>query len=268
MDSAPLINRLAAHRTLASVPRDQITWLAENGYEQRVEPGERLATSGGRLPGLMVVLDGHLSIRIDSGSGPRVVMEWRGGDVTGMLPYSRIKNPPGSLAAERTTDLLVVDPEKLPRMIRECPDLTAVLVHVMLDRARVFTSSELRDEKMASLGRLSAGLAHELNNPASAVVRSAKTLAGQLSALDEATKQFCGLNLSDSECAAVENLRAKRPEASELLAPLERADRQDALDDWLAARRIDGVDVEPLAEAGFVPADFDALAALVSPGKI
>ena len=71
-----------------------------------------------------------------------------------------------------------------------------MLVHVMVDRARVFKSSELLDEKMISLGRLAAGLAHELNNPASAVARSAKTLVAELGALDEATRRFVALNLS------------------------------------------------------------------------
>ena len=61
-------------------------------------------------------------------------------------------------------------------MIRECHELTSILVHRMLDRARDFTSSELHDEKMVSLGKLSAGLAHELNNPASAIERSAALL--------------------------------------------------------------------------------------------
>ena len=53
----------------------------------------------------------------------------------------------------------------------------------MIDRARHFTSPDLHDEKMRSLGRLAAGLAHELNNPASAVVRGAKAL---IVSLDEA----------------------------------------------------------------------------------
>ena len=91
------------------------------------------------------------------------------------------------VAEERDATSSRSSPAELPRMIQECHELTAVLVHVMLDRARVFKSSELLDEKMASLGRLAAGLAHELNNPASAVARSAKTLVSELKALDDAT---------------------------------------------------------------------------------
>src|SRR5580765_5279118 len=103
----------------------------------------------------------------------------------------------------------------------------------MLDRARVFKTNELLDEKMASLGRLAAGLAHELNNPASAVARTAKTLVDQLSMLDDATKHFCALNLSDEQCARIASVREERTATLPALSPLEIADREDALADWL-----------------------------------
>ena len=93
--AAPLLERLAAHRTLGAVPREQLEWLAATGVQRTLEPGEILTPSTGPVKGLFVVLDGHLLIRVDRGAGPRIVMEWHGGDVTGMLPYSRIKAPPG-----------------------------------------------------------------------------------------------------------------------------------------------------------------------------
>ena len=197
--TASLLDRLAAHRTLASVPRDQLAWLASAGVECTLEPGDILTSSGGPVRGLYVVFEGHLSIRVDRGAGPRIVMEWHGGDVTGVLPYSRIKSPPGNVVAEERTHLLELDTAELPRMIHECHELTAVLVHVMLDRARVFKSNELLDEKVLSLGRLAAGLAHELNNPASAVARSAKTLIRRARRRSRRRrKRFCALNLSDA----------------------------------------------------------------------
>ena len=268
MAPSALIDRLAAHRTLASVPRAELEWLADHGVERTAEPGEFLAQRGGSVPGLFVVFQGHLLIQMDSGAGMRTVMEWRGGDVTGMLPYSRVKNSPGNVVAEERSELFFVKPENVPLMIRECPELTAVLVHVMLDRTRIFNSNDLIDEKTMSLGRLAAGLAHELNNPASAVVRSAKTLAEHLSAAEEAMRRFCGLNLSDAECSAIEALRVKRSAPAEALSPIERADRQDELADWLSSRRIAGVDVEPLAEAGFDPQDLEALHAVAGSGRL
>ena len=102
--TASLLDRLAAHRTLASVPRDQLAWLAAAGVERTLEPGDILTSSAGPVRGFYIVFEGHLSIRVDRGAGPRIVMEWHGGDVTGMLPYSRIKAPPGQRRRRRAHD--------------------------------------------------------------------------------------------------------------------------------------------------------------------
>ena len=141
MAAPSLLERLAAHRTLSGVPRDQLAWLAETGRVETLEPGALLTPSTGPVRGLFIVLEGHLLIRVDRGSGPRIVMEWHGGDVTGVLPYSRIKAPPGNVVAEERTTVLTIPAAELSRMIHECDELTAVLVHVMVDRARVFKSS-------------------------------------------------------------------------------------------------------------------------------
>jgi signal transduction histidine kinase len=182
-----------------------------------------------------------------------------------MLPYSRIKGPPGDVVAEERTTIVAVATEDLPRMIRECHELTAVLVHVMVDRARVFKTSELIDEKMSSLGRLAAGLAHELNNPASAVERSAKMLVAQLDVHDAATRRFCGLNLTDDQCLTI-NAFSRPP--GEALGPLELSDRQDAIDSWLSAHKVEGLDVEPLVAAGIAQDDLEALARMMPAGKM
>ena len=261
------IERLLAHRTLGGVPRVQLEWLASIGEERTLMPGDVLTPQSGPVSRLFVVFDGHLTIRVDSGAGPRIVMEWRGGDVTGVLPYSRIKRPPGFVVADEPTDILDVDAAHLPQMIRECHELTAVLVHVMLDRARVFNASALLDEKMASLGRLAAGLAHELNNPASAVARSAKTLISQLGALDHATRKYCGLNLTEQQRAAIEELR-DRGCAGAVFSPLERSDRQDTVESWLAAHRQPDLDAALLVDSGFQPAELDQLLTLAGPEKL
>jgi signal transduction histidine kinase len=268
MDSSSLLERLLTHRTLGSVPRDQLQWLVANGHELTIEPGEFLTPATGPVRGLFIIFDGHLTIRVDRGAGPRLVMEWHGGDVTGLLPYSRLKAPPGNVVAEESTHILMVPAADLPRMIRDCYELTGVLVHVMLDRVRVFKSSELLDEKMISLGRLAAGLAHELNNPASAVARSAKTLMTMLTALEVASRRFSALGLSEAQDHSVAERREARPPTRGVVAPLELADRQELIDGWLAARSIDTVDVGPLVASGFEMEDLETLNRAVGADKI
>src|SRR5436190_23195882 len=109
--SAPLVERLGAHRTVGSVAREQLEWLATFGVLRTLAPGDILTPSGGPVKGLYMILDGHLLIRVDRGAGPRIVMEWHGGDVTGLLPYSLIKGPTGLVVVAEISDLLVVAPE-------------------------------------------------------------------------------------------------------------------------------------------------------------
>src|SRR5678815_5926564 len=188
--SNELLDRLTRHRILATIPQEQVAWVAKHGTLRRLDTGEVLTSKDSPVEGLHIVLDGHFSIYVDRGAGRRKIMEWRGGDVTGLMPYSRLVSPPGNVAAEEPSDLVTVYRADIPQMIHECPELTAALVHVMLDRARHFTSSFLHDEKLVSLGKLAAGLAHELNNPASAIARSAGELRSANLRLDDASRSL------------------------------------------------------------------------------
>src|SRR6185295_12410724 len=151
-----LFERLSTHRTIGAAPQDQIAWIAKHGVLHRLDSGAVLTSKNGQVEGLHVVLDGHLAIYVDRGAGRRKIMEWHGGDVTGLMPYSRLVAPPGDVVAEEPTEVVTVHRNDMPEMIRECNELTTTFVHVMLDRARHFTSSYLHDEKLVSLGKLAA----------------------------------------------------------------------------------------------------------------
>ena len=259
----PILERLSQHRTLAGAPPDQLAWLAARGQLVRLETGEPLAPKGTTVRGLYIVLSGHMSIHIDRGAGPQKVMEWRGGDVTGFLPYSRLDKSPGGVKAEEPTELFMIPREEIPALIRECHELTAIFVHVMLDRARQFTSSDLQVEKMSSLGKLAAGLAHELNNPASAVARSAQGLKARLSEVERASRALGAERLSETQQAAVDrsrNLCLAAAGATFGRSPIERADREDAIADWLRRHGADVTAAEALAESAITLDALDRLA--------
>ena len=257
--------RLAAHRALAGAPVTEHEWLIAHGTLRTYQPGDVVTAKGEKTENLIVLLTGHIVIRMDRGAGAHKIFEWKAGDVGGLVPYSRGASPPNDAVAEELTEVLTVHREVFPELIRECPAVTATLVHVMVDRARQFTSSGLRDEKLISLGKLAAGLAHELNNPASAVVRSAKRLTGSLAASEEAAREVGAARLSEVQLAAIDVVRGMcvAPGAGTMTA-MARADREDALADWLARHGAAGECAGPLAETSVTVDALETLAGVVS----
>jgi signal transduction histidine kinase len=133
----------------------------------------------------------------------------------------------------------------------------------MVDRARHFTSSVSHDEKLKSLGKLAAGLAHELNNPASAIVRSAKGLTDHLTGVEDASRTLGGAGLTATQLAAVEAVReiCLATPVTSVRSPLERADREDTMVAWLEAHGAAVGAAEALAETAVTLEALDRLAA-------
>jgi signal transduction histidine kinase len=266
MTEIDLIDRLTEHKTLGAAPREELAWLAAHGNLRHLAAGEALSTRGIPVEGLYVLLTGHVTLCVDRGSGPQKVIEWRGGDVSGILPYSRMVNPPGDAIAQEPTEILSIHRSKFRELTHECHETTSLLVRVMLDRARLFTSSELLNEKMISLGKLSAGLAHELNNPASAIERSAAQLESNLNAAEKATLALAAARLSDVQLEAVNAIHAScvAVQGCGMLSPIDQAAREDTIVDWLCARGLDTGVACALADTDVTLDALNQLAAVVS----
>jgi signal transduction histidine kinase len=264
--TADLVERLAGHKTLGAAPREELAWLGSHGALRHLDQGMVLSAKGEPVTGLFVVLAGHIAIYVDRGAGRHKVIEWRAGDVAGMLPYSRLVSPPGDSVAQEPSEILEVPRGDLAAMIRDCPEITSILVHKMLDRSRIFTSSGLQDEKMISLGKLSAGLAHELNNPASAIERSAAMLEDRLDDVEQATLALGAAKLTDSQLAAVDAMRASCLTArlAGVLSPIQQAEREDGIADWLADHRLDTALAGPLGETAVTLEALDRMALAIT----
>ncbi len=235
---------------LGAVPHSQILWIASHGVLHHLDPGAVLSAKDKQVQGLHVVLEGHLAIHVDQGAGRKKIMEWRGGDVTGLMPYSRLVGPPGDVVAEEPTEVVTVYRDSIQDMIRECHELTAILVHVMIDRARYFTSSYLHDEKLVSLGKLAAGLAHELNNPVSAIARSACVLSAHRARADGLARALGSSGLTPEQMIAVEKVRDSclTGSAQLVLSPLDQEEREDSIARWLKKNSADTAAAEALSE--------------------
>jgi signal transduction histidine kinase len=256
-----LVDRLAAHRTIGAAPRKELEWLAAHGELHELEPGGIVAATDRPVTEMFVVLTGRVAIFVDRGAGRHKIMEWRAGDVTGLLPYSRLVNAPGNSIAQEPTTYLAVHRDQLVEMIRECHELTGLLVHAMLDRARVFTSSGLHDEKMVSLGKLSAGLAHELNNPASAIERSATLLESRLNQAMDAARALGAAQLTPQQLAAADAVSASclATPVQGVRSPIAQAEHEEAIADWLDRHGVEASTLDALADTAVTIEALDAV---------
>jgi signal transduction histidine kinase len=224
-----------------------------------------LAVAGKPVTALYILLSGHLAHYIDRGNGRQKVMEWHGGDVTGVLPYSRMTVAPGNSITEEPTEVLTIPQDHFPELIRECHEVTSVLVHQMVDRARAFNAADQQMEKMASLGQMSARLAHELNNPVSAIERNAALLPDRLNEAERSARALGAAGLDTTHQAALEALRqcCLSSGSQGVLSPLEQAQREDRLTDWLVDHGVDEAVAVALAETNVTVEALDKLAATV-----
>lgn len=257
-----ILEQLKQHRLVGSCPLNELQWLVDHSVFYRWTTEQAPFRKGDVRREFFVVLKGRFAIHVEERHGWRRVMEWTAGDLSGLIPYSRMSASPGDTVVEEDTEVIAVPEEDFPEMVRECPCVTTAGVHVMLDRARHFNSAMLQDEKMLSLGRVAAGLAHELNNPASAAVRSAQLLINQLVDADAAARALGAVSLSDAQRATLEHVRdvCILTAAPASRSPLERSDREDEIANWLADHDADERLAEPLADTPVTEDLLDELA--------
>jgi signal transduction histidine kinase len=189
----------------ANLPEDQITWFLSQSQEVSLKAGEVYAKQGDPPHSMFVLLDGEFEWRGEFG-GETVVFAGKAGDVTGALPFSRMKQFTVTGRALSDGRILRFPASLFPELVHKMPELAKRLVGVLTDRVRESTRLEQQRDRLAGLGKLSAGLAHELNNPASAAKRAAAQLRETLKRIKDASHELGRRELTPTQKAEIEKL--------------------------------------------------------------
>ena len=266
--TALLTTELRSIPQFADLSEEALEWLASHMKLVELEAGQQFFAAGAPADRMIVILEGELRGRFEGGADSGRVFVMQAGQITGMLPYSRLTVFPIASHALLRSRIATLSKDLFPEMLQRFPELGQRLVAIMADRIRTGTREEQHREKLAALGKISAGLAHELNNPSAAAVRAAQSLRESVTALRQANLRLDRQALSAEQRMSLADLEERvlafAAHQSEV-DPLERSDREQALGDWLEQHGIADAWTlaATIADAGACVANLEKL-----PGKV
>lgn len=214
---------------LADLDDAALDWLAEHAQTYRFKKGEIVFRGGDPLDEMFLIIAGGFSV-VDNG---HVVFQARAGDVSGVLPHSRMTHAGSTSKADDDVFMAGIHRDWFTAMLEQIPILNPRLAARMSDRIRDVAKQQQQQEKLLALGKLSAGLAHELNNPAAALARTANSLQKRLSDLPN----LASTPLGASALTTINDLLTGATPSR--LSTLERGEREDDLTDYLEDIGID-----------------------------
>ncbi|HMN26962.1 MAG TPA: cyclic nucleotide-binding domain-containing protein, partial [Caldilineaceae bacterium] len=159
------------------VTDDELEWLISHSREQQLEIGAYFVRENEPTREFYIVLEGELQVLRTVNNHEYVLGTTPRGTMGGELWLLTGGNAGATARAIAPTRLMVFDYGHFLQIVSEVPPLGVQIVRIAAERMQGFTNIVKQKEKLAALGKLSAGLAHELNNPASAARRAASARA-------------------------------------------------------------------------------------------
>ncbi len=252
------IQDLKIVKEFQNVPDEQLQWLIRQGETVEIEKDELLFNVGEPVIISYIVLSGKMRICAVQSGKQKELRILDPGQVSGYLPYSRATFTPAFCEAIKKSWVFKCSKEKLIEGFGTHYELIEAMVHMMLSRVREFTSIQQQNEKMFALGKLSAGLAHELNNPAAAISRAAALLQTQVGRLPRLFESIANLKIEPEKVKKISKLIIDKINTEPpALTMMQKANLEDELTDWLDDNGLNDTDPEGLVERGFTTAELD-----------
>jgi signal transduction histidine kinase len=252
----------------AGLSDERKQWLRVNLSEHRLAKGEILMREGQRVTHQFVLLEGELVT--EKLVGGRQMFDDRRAAPTSIAETSLLAAMPLPLTFTAATDCVLVALAEpvVHTLLNECESFSKNIFRSIYSRISAYDTFILNGEKLAALGRLSAGLAHELNNPAAAVARAADGIRESLDSLRHATRVLVQSAVPAEVVGTLEGWSSRAAPALDATpqGALRQSEAESALADWLAGSGLakPWLVAPQLVAAGFAPADLEPVAANVT----
>ncbi len=240
----------------------QLQWIGEHSHAVSLGAGETLFAEGSAADAFYVLLGGELQVTTNVEGSETLLATHHPGAFTGEVPLL-VGGP--YIATARTLQpsrLLRFDKPDFDAMLAVCSPVAHVMLPLLAQRIQTTQAMVQQRDRLAALGKLSAGLAHELNNPAAAARRAAAQLRETLTNLQTLTFKLDSQPLTTTQLDWLAQMKQQASVAPRLdLDPLAQSDREEELIAWLDDHAVaNSCDLAPsLVRAALDPAHLDDL---------
>jgi signal transduction histidine kinase len=249
---------------LNDVPDEHLRWIADRLEYHEYEDGALMTKKGEPSEVMWFISEGGFDFYMDVNGQQVYYYNFQNdsvsGGVGGLLPYSRMKVSPGYAYAVGFTKMYSFHKKYFQELEKLNPALIQKLIGYMTERARSFATTQLQHEKVSALGKLAAGIAHEMNNPASAINRISSELSNRLKENYKLTEELLHYKINPEH---IHNLRVlvegKKLTNKKKLSMLQKIQKEDEINSWLEHSGIPGNNSasEIFAEVGITIDDLE-----------
>lgn len=260
---------------LNELPDEHLQWILERSEYHEYADGDLIAKYGDPAEVMWFALEGKVVFYMYVNGRQVYYFTFENDNLTagvgGLMPYSRMKTYPGYSYALGPTRLLRLHKKYFAELELLNPDFIQRLIGIMTERAKVFATTQMQQEKVNALGNLAAGIAHEMNNPAAAISGISEELTRRLDSNYEFTRELLDCNMTAEHLQNIKELveqKASKAIQNSKMTALQRMENEEQIEEWLGKNDVIETEAaETFSDYGLSIEDLENIRADIGPSS-